>query len=194
MISSAVNCQKEDSAGKPYFDFKDGRLTLENVPVPPPPRPPPKESELLIALEHSLLVHTVMKRLFPEWWLGWPETQVQDEEKGRQVACALLHELEGLAKTRGFELIILAQHAERETPSQSVAVESVLRCISDPGTRVIDLKPALSQLKANDPSRYKRLFNWHMTAEGNQFVALEISKILTQGERQVDRGGLSPAR
>jgi hypothetical protein len=42
------------------------------------------------------------------------------------------------------------------------------------------LKPALSELKAEDLSRYNRLYNRHMTAEGNQFVALEISKIVTK--------------
>jgi hypothetical protein len=33
-----------------------------------------------------------------------------------------------------------------------------------------------------------------MSAEGNQFVALEILKILTQGEAHDDRGVLSPVR
>jgi hypothetical protein len=42
------------------------------------------------------------------------------------------------------------------------------------------LKPASSELKAEDLSRYNRLYNRHMTVEGNQFVALEISKIVTK--------------
>jgi hypothetical protein len=42
------------------------------------------------------------------------------------------------------------------------------------------LKPALSELKAEDLSRYNGLYNRHMTAEGNQFVALEISKLVTK--------------
>jgi hypothetical protein len=171
---------------KPYFDFKDGRLTLENVPVPPTFRPE-KESELLIALEHSRLGHAVMKRLFPEWWLRAPyQRQVQDRETGIKVACGLLHELEGLTKLRGSELIVLAEHEhmELETRSEDRATESVLSCLSDPNTRVLDLKPALSELNAKDPSRYRRLYfpmNVHMTAEGNQFAAFEISKFL--GER-----------
>src|SRR6516164_5524112 len=74
-------------AAKPYLDFKGGRLTLENVPVPPPS--PVKKSELLIALEHSRLVHTIMKRLFPRWWLD-SSIQVQDENVGKKAACALL--------------------------------------------------------------------------------------------------------
>jgi hypothetical protein len=183
------------SEAKPYFDFNDGRLTLENVPIPPPALPSPKGSGLLvalehsrpfIALEHSQLVHSVMIRLFPEWWvtgrMSW-DRQVHDEEKGREVACALLHELEGLTKSRGSELIVLGQHQHGETFSQLMAGESVLSCLSDPATRVLDLQPALSELKAKDRSRYNRLYHQlggHMTAEGNQFVALEISKILTE--------------
>ena len=66
-----------------------------------------------------------------------------------------------------------------------MTAESVLSCLSDPATRVLDLKPALSELKAKDPSRYHELYNpdgGHMSAEGNQFVAVELSKILTYRE------------
>jgi hypothetical protein len=192
-----ARCQmSERSRAKPYFDLKDGQLKLENVPVPPP-SPFHNESKLVIALEHSLLVHTVMRRLYPDWWVGYHSTQVHDEQQGRLIACALLHELEGLAKTRGFKLIVLVQHLEEEPFSETTAAKSVLKCLSDPATRVLDLEPALSEVKAEDPARYNRLYfgmRSHMTAEGNQFVALEIYKLLTQGQTQVDRSGLSPAR
>ena len=183
------------AAAKPYFEFRDGRLRLENVPVPPPS--PPKESRLLILLEHSQLVHSVMRRWFGHWWLRLHEIKVQDEVQGRVVACALLHQLEGLTKSRGSELILLIQHAKGEGLSESMAVEIMLSCLSDPATRVLDLKPELSELKAKDPPRYDRLYypiDGHMTAEGNQFVALEIFKVLTQRLTKTDRGVLSPKR
>jgi hypothetical protein len=190
------------STGKPYFDFKNGRLTLENVPVPPPSSPE-KESALLVALEHSRLVHAVMKRLYGEWW-QWSSTKVLDEKQAVEVSCALLHELEGLAKSRGSELIILAQYHKHEISSEwSKAVDSlaksVLSCLSDPGTRVLDLKPALTEVNAGDLSRYYGPFtppqHWsHMTAEGNAFVALEISKFLTQTSSAVHQSGVSLAR
>jgi len=92
--------------------------------------------------------------------------------------------------TRGFELIVLVQLEEGETLSESIRAESDLSCLSDPSTRVIDLKPALSEMKAKDLTRYNRMYVWrfteghiipgHMSAEGNQFVALEILKVLTQ--------------
>jgi len=108
------------------------------------------------------------------------ETQVLDKKTGRKVACALLHQLEGLAETRGFELIILVQHTDGKTiyegPADAMAVRSVLSCLSDQATRVLDLQPVLSELKVKHPSRYKRLFNIHMTAEGNELVGLELSK------------------
>jgi hypothetical protein len=169
------------ATAKPFFDFNDGRLTLENVPVPPTFFPD-REGKLLIAVEHSRLAHAVMKRLFPEWWLRAPsERQVQDREKGIEVACGVLHELEGLTKLRGSELIVLAQRTEVEPPSEATATKSVLGCVTDPATRVLDLQPALSELKAEDPSRYHQLYvpnDGHMTAEGNQFVAREILPIL----------------
>jgi hypothetical protein len=175
-------------AAKPYFDFKDGRLTIENVPVAPPARHTLTESGLLSVLEHSRLAHSVMGRLLPEWWFS-PERSyikyVYDEEEGTKVACALLHELEGLTKARGSKLIVLAQHREGESASELISGESVLSCLSDPATRVLDLKSALSEKRLYLPD------GGHMSAEGNKFVALEILKILTQGDAKVDSGVVS---
>jgi hypothetical protein len=171
------------ATAKPYFDFKGGQLTLENVPVPPPSFLPQKESPLLIAMEHSRLVDAVMKRVTPKWWLrGAAETQVQDQEQVIKVTCALLQKLEELAKSRGSELIVLAQHWEFEPASEATESERVLHCLSDPETRVLDLKPALSELKARDPARYHELYNpfLHMSAEGNQFVARELLPVLAE--------------
>ena len=171
------------ATAKPYFDFKGGQLTLENVPVPPPSFLPQKESPLLIAAEHSRLVHSVMKRVSPEWWLrGASETQVQDQEQTIKVSCALLHKLEALTKSRGSELIVLAQHGEVETSWETMAAQNILSCLSDPATRVLDLKSALSELKARDPSAHHRLYNpfLHMSAEGNEFVARQIVPLLTE--------------
>jgi len=171
------------ATAKPYFDVKNGQLTLENVPVPPPTFLPQRENPLLIALEHSRLVDAVMKRVSPEWRLGSAsETQVQDQEQAIKVACALLHELEELTKSRGSELIVLAQHWEFEPASESMEAERILRCLADPETRVLDLKPALSALKARDPARYHQLYTpfLHMSAEGNQFVARELLPVLAE--------------
>jgi hypothetical protein len=174
-------------AAKPYFDFNDGRLTLETVPIPPA-WPPSKDSDLLVVLEHSELVQSVMKRMFPNWWLS-RSIQVQDAEKGVEVACAVLHELEKLTNSRGSRLIVLVEHVDDEISFRPMAAEGdvkgALSCLSDPATRVLDLRPALYELKAEHPSRYNELYippqRWaHMTAKGNRFVALEILKLLTQ--------------
>jgi len=169
---------------KPYFDLKRGQLTLENFPIPPP-----RKSDLLIALEHSQVVHSVMKRLAPDWWLG-RSVQALDEEKGVAVVCALFYEIEALTKSLGSQLIILVEYHDHEISFPSTVVEGnvsrTLSCLSDPATRVLDFKPLLSELKAKDVSRYSGLYipvlqGWaHMTAAGNRFVALEISKFLTQ--------------
>jgi hypothetical protein len=176
------------ATAKPYFDFKNGRLTLEDVPVPPSPHHP-RENAVLVLLEHSRLVHTIMKRLFPQRWLREPsETQVQDRETGIKVACALLHQLEEITRSHGTDLIVLAQHWEFEPVSETREATSVLSCITDPATRVVDLEPALSKLKAKDPARYHKLYNpfLHMSAEGNQFVARHILPILTEKVTEIN--------
>jgi hypothetical protein len=184
------------ATAKPYFDFKEGRLTLENAPVPPPPAPE-QESEVLIGLEHSRLAHAVMKRLYPEWWLrAQPAVQVQDQETGIRVACALLNELGGLTQSRGIRFIVLAQYQKSQTPSETMAAESVLSCLSNPAVRVVDLIPASSEMQDRDPARYRRLYNpdpgVHMSSEGNRFVAAEILPVLTGSEH--NRTGTSVTR
>jgi hypothetical protein len=166
---------------KPYFDFKNGRLTLENVPIPPPLRPSATESALLIALEHSRLAHFAMNRLFPEWWVE-RAVEVHNEEEGTEVACSLLHELETLTRSDS-NLIILVEYERGDIFSESVAIKigKVLSCLTDSATRIIDLKAPLLELNTKDPSWYNRLYlphNRHMSAAGNKFVALEISKFL----------------
>ena len=169
------------SEPKPYFELRNGQLTLENVPVPTPS----KESGLLILLEHSQLVHSVMKRLAPTWWLD-RTVQVQNTDKAVKVACVVLHQLEELTTSRGSRLIVVVQRIDDETEFRSLAVDGakgVLSCLSDPATRVLDLKPALSELKASEPSKYNKFYikhYGHMTAEGNHFVALQVSKLLPQ--------------
>ena len=62
-------------------------------------------------------------------------------------------------------------------------------CLSDPSTRVLDLRPAISELEAKDPSRYDRFYlppGGHMSAEGNQFVARELLQILTQSVNELN--------
>jgi hypothetical protein len=184
------------ATAKPYFDFKEGRLTLENAPVPPPPAPE-QESEVLIGLEHSRLAHAVMKRLYPEWWLrAQPAVQVEDQETGIRVACALLNELGGLTESQGIQFIVLAQHQKSQTPSETMAAESVLSCLSNPAVRVVDLIPASSEMQDRDPARYRRLYNpdpgVHMSSEGNRFVAAEILPVLTGSEH--NRTGTSVTR
>jgi hypothetical protein len=78
-----------------------------------------------------------------------------------------------------------------------MSVKTVLGCLSEPTTRVLDLKPTLSALKAKDPLRFNRLYTpggWHMTGEGNRLVALEVSKFLTQSSPKINQSGLSMTR
>jgi hypothetical protein len=67
------------------------------------------------------------------------------------------------------------------TPSSQSEIPTPSAIVSDWETW--PAQPALSELKAEDPSRYHRLYfpnDGHMTAEGNQFVAREILPILTE--------------
>lgn len=112
------------------------------------------------------------------------QAQVLDKENGREVACELLHEFEGLARSYSSELIIVVEHTMGDTFDESIDIERALSCLSDRSTRVLDLRSAISEAKAKDPSRYNRFYlppGGHMSPEGNSYVAREISKILSEG-------------
>jgi hypothetical protein len=182
--------------GKPFFAINDGRLTLENVPVPAPNSP----TGGLPTLKDSLLVQIVLKRTFPNL-LEDPQSpdyaRVLNVQQGREVGCALFHELEQMTKSRGLQLIVLFQRHEAETVKNITTAEIALSCLSDPATHILDLGPALAELKTQDPSRYKRMYIWndgHMTAEGNEFVALAIFKFLTQRSTKFDQSRFSLTR
>jgi hypothetical protein len=76
--------------------------------------------------------------------MGIPFSTMKKREGGR---LRVLHELEGLTKSRRSELIVVRQHGE--TFSRSRAGESVLRVAYLTPPRVLDLKLGLSELKAS---------------------------------------------
>jgi hypothetical protein len=182
---------------KPYYDVDAGQLFLKNIPVPLPHYRQAASAPLML-LEHSQLVHSVMATLAPDWWLppGPREQYVHEEEKGMAIACALLHEFERLAAEHDARLVILVEHRVGETASELAASRSVLSCLSA-GATVLDLKSALSELRAADPARYRRLYlpnGGHMAAEGNQLVAVELFNLLPQRENGVLQGSSFPER
>lgn len=174
-------CQLAERNGvaKPYYAIENGRLALQNTPVPPPPErqagPGWKD-----ALGHSYLAHKIMMKAFKSVWLQsdwWRDTPAHYQ--GQAVACLVLQELEQFAAERGIRLYVLMQY-KRDDIHDPLVLEQheQLRACLKPHTPVIDLQPALLAEQQRDGRGYRKLFKGHMTAAGNHWVAEQVYRAI----------------
>ena len=150
---------------KPYFDV-DGRiLHLYPAPVPPP--------SALAPLKRLLSVSLMVNVLFDEFmhWDG-PATEVVHEH-GREVACLLMERIATAVRASAARVVILAQpQAPDATPEHVQIKNGVLGCAATAGLQVLDLFPIIERMPAG---QRQRLFDGHMTAEGNRVVATALA-------------------
>lgn len=167
---------ERNSAPKPYYAIENGGLVLKNTPVPPVRRQENRAATWKDMLGHSYLAHKVMLKSFKSYWLQedwWRETPAHGQ--GRAVACLLLKDLEQFADSRGMRLYILMQYKRDEIHDARVLEQfRELRACLKPDTHVIDLQAALLAEQQRDAGNYKSLFENHMTAKGNRFVAEQV--------------------
>jgi hypothetical protein len=172
-------------ASKPYFEVAGERLVLKNVPVPPPAHLAHKGNMRQI-LGYSLLAHKLMMTCCQHYWLmgvTWRTfySAHRIHQNGEAVACHLLKELEALKRRLGLaDVFVLIQYTEQPDPSHIATVERLTAGCTGSGVVVVDLKKPLTTMREQDPHRYETLFDRHMTAAGNAFVAQELYRIMMQ--------------
>jgi len=156
-------------ANKPYFSIVHNTLTLRGVPVKNHSNP---TSFISQTAGYSYVVHLIMMKLNPTWWLsgGYAINERPTGYRGRDIACLLFKELEKIVQQNHVRTsYILVQDTN---PSTSHAdVDTILSCINRDVFHVIDMRKILSEIKTKDRLQYDSFFNIHMTASGNQFVA-----------------------
>ena len=182
--ADVARCELSERTGvsKPYFDIKDGRLVLENVPVPPPNLP------VVMDLFHrvfgySFLVDRIMMKKFPSYWLqgGWHAARAHS--KGEEVTGLLFRQLSDFTKKGGVKNIyLLVQYGRTRTAEDLAMVDRLASNIDHATVKVIDLAWPLSEIEAKDKKKYKDFFRkHHMTYAGNYFVADYIKETIEGG-------------
>ena len=149
---------------KPYFDVDGGTLHLHPAPVPPP--------SALAPLKRLLSVSLIVGVLFDQFmhWDGPAAEVVHDH--GREVACLLMQRIATDVRAGTGRVLILAQpQAPEATPEHLQVKDFVLGCAAAAGLQVFDLFPIIERMPA---SQRQRLFDGHMTAEGNRVVATAV--------------------
>ena len=166
-----VRCELSYFLGrpKPYFDVDASGLRLYPAPVPP--------QSALTPVRKLLLRLSIAANVLGENWLVWetPDSQVV-HHRGSEVACRLMERLAALGRARHARVIVLAQQQQ----SSAVAGErhtkdGVLACATANQLVTLDLFPVIDGIPAE---RRARLFNGHMTAEGNRLVASELARLI----------------
>ncbi|GAK53573.1 hypothetical protein U14_04839 [Candidatus Moduliflexus flocculans] len=163
---------------KPYFEIDNGKLVLRNSPVPQQTTTHRQRDWFRKISGYSFLIHSVMIRLSPNYWIE-PGSSVRVHHRGSEVANLLMKELKRLTDERRIRLIVLIQYDILTISAYLKKADRLREFLEEQGIEVIDLQAALREISTTDPSRYERFFNkvgYHMSAEGNAFVAEQFEK------------------
>jgi hypothetical protein len=164
-------------AQKPFFVIHNGHLALKNMPVPRPSHSAHQRS-LRPVLGYSYLAHKLMMKCCPHYWLmgvTWKTfySQHRVHTDGDAVACGIFRELEKLADRSSIRRVyILIQYEKKPKPYVYGLVDGLKRsCMVGERITVVDSRPVLEGIREEHPEQYDRLFDRHMTREGNALVA-----------------------
>jgi hypothetical protein len=161
---------------KPYFDVKDGKLELRNVPVPPSPDPRDTLTFLQHAFGWSLLVDFVLDN--QGWRYEWAvdHLRVAPRGTGERVACLLMQRLAALK----IPTLVVAQYDFYLWQDPEFAAEQrrvsrvVLRCASEAGLGALDLYEP-TERAVRERGRNAIYLTWHLSPEGNRLTAEAIA-------------------
>jgi hypothetical protein len=176
-------------APKPYFTARDGRLALNNVPVPR--MATSNEIGLWRSIfGYSYLVHYAMRRLdLMQWWVSpaMATKIVQSAPEATEVTCLLMRRLAALRDRFNIPVSLVFQYAGPDATVSRLTWEEdrarVTACAEQEKIDVLDgLEPLRSAYQADGLEAFQRLWVMydnnrlygHMSAEGNQMIAHSV--------------------
>ncbi len=167
-------CELSERTGvaKPYYHVSDRSPRLHNVPVPPPPERT-SITGIRRILGHSFLLHKLMMRSFPNYWLQGSWNTTREHDDGEEIACFLFQKLEQIAKENEIKKVfLLVQYLKETQPHEYAAVDRLIDCVDQRYVSVIDLRPVLNGIINKKERTYQELFDGlHMSYQGNDLVA-----------------------
>lgn len=170
-----------NGASRPYFEWNEKAPRLLNVPVRPPDTSTFNPNLAQRIFGYSLAIHMTLRRIIPHIWMAGvkPEwTHKRAHEKGGAVSCWLLAELDEQARREKMKLLVVLQYGASTSSKEIMLAHDLVECLAHHHVSFLDLRLSLQRIKKSDPERYKRFFSGHMTREGNDWVALQISERL----------------
>jgi len=171
-----------NGAAKPYFIIENGKLVLKNSVTPTVKQLPIHFDRFRKIFGYSYLVHSIMIRLNPEYWLlGSESRNVRIHHQGFEITRLLLERLSDFAAERNIRTLILIQDGRYTTPENALKISSLLAIAKMDHLEVINFLPTLQKMKKEDPGKFRQLFlKFHMSPKGSEWVAREIYALLTK--------------
>lgn len=178
-------------APKPFFTVQDGRLVLQNQPVPRLAASPRDIGWMRSILGYSYLVHFTIRRLgWMQWWLTEKSiTWETSQDESLKVSCLLLHRLSELRDKYKMKVSLVMQYSGVDALDDKLRWASdrdtVAACAKDENLPVVDTWNALRTVfKTGGIETYRKLWVMHdnntsyghMSAEGNALVAEVVSQ------------------
>jgi len=181
---------------KPYFMIENGRLALQNQPVP---RLASSSNDIGWARSvfgSSYLVQYVMTRLdLLQWWVS-PSMGLKfalSADQATDVSCLLMRRLAQMRDREGIKVALVFQYSALDGLSSKLAWEPdrdrLLSCANREGLAIVDTLEALrAAYRGGNPASYQRLWMMrddnrlygHMSADGNRLVANLIARQLAK--------------
>jgi len=158
---------------KPYFTLTKG-LTLHNVPVPLPNPAYRRLGPLRLILGYSSLADFLMMTYFRSYWLSGLSLEQRVHNQGVEVTCALFSRFERFLKTKKVNGLVVIQMPKNLRKNELKKIKAVREYLNQTSLHVLDLHEPLMRLKKSDSRKYKQFFTYHMTPEGNKWVAEQI--------------------
>lgn len=181
--SDIYRCELSErtSVAKPYFQIKENSLILRNEHIRKKSKSHNKDI-LRHILGNSFLIHKLMLHAFPEYWLQGSWLNKKANNDGEGITCRIFKKIEDfLEETPSIKkFYLLVQYRSQQSQDDLLVIDRVLSCIEKDKINVVDLRYLFSDLERDNYKKYSGLFDGHMTAGGNHFVAQVLSKMLLE--------------
>lgn len=173
-----LRCSLRFGTPKPYFRLLEGRLKLQNVPVPTATRMTDLYAQAPlfdVLYTRSHLYRLLFHRFSDPLKALTRSEEVLSSEEGLAVAAAIIRRLAITARAVGARLVILAiPHQDWLTPGGRAEHRTAVELLRTTGVPYIDLWEALSARA--DGGLFLTGDNVHFTAKGNRVIAEEIRR------------------
>lgn len=168
-------------ARKPYFEVQNNSLKLTSTLTGTVEHE--QESLAHKIFGYSFLVHKIMMKINPGWWLtGRKWNEHHTGNSGEEITCLLFQQLGNIAhENQVSSIYVLIQDHKwlGMNKKANAQADNIVDCIDRDVIKLIDIRNDLSHIKDEAPDHFDSLFrSAHMSYSGNYFVARKIVDVM----------------